>query len=142
MLVSSITPTNFTGKWRKSRSMGKYTSFFLPFTEAPNQSSSTPTIHSAGAGVVCKAGVVAPVGQEAKRIMAKDDRDEASDVSGQQGNRTRSRRISEHAQQRQADGTHITSIDRSRRAHQRLIALGKRTPVTLDQFQQFKELFT
>ena len=40
-----------------------------------------------------------------------------------------------------ADGTHITSIDRSRRAHQRLVKLGKRTPVTLNQFQQFKELF-
>lgn len=40
-----------------------------------------------------------------------------------------------------ADGTHITSIDHSRRAHQRLVKLGKRAPVTLAQFQQFKELF-
>lgn len=40
-----------------------------------------------------------------------------------------------------ADGTHITSIDRSRQAHHRLIRLGKRAPVTIEQFRQFKELF-
>lgn len=115
--------------------------------------------------------------------MAKDDRDEVADTSGQQGNRARVRRTSDHARQWQAegrpvspgfsdaqqaqlidvflqtnrryvvrgprgrehvfaaDGTHITSINRSRRAHQRLVALGKRIPVTLAQFQQFKELF-
>lgn len=36
--------------------------------------------------------------------MAKDDRDEVVDISGQQGNRARVRRTSDHAQQRQAEG--------------------------------------
>jgi hypothetical protein len=40
-----------------------------------------------------------------------------------------------------ADGAHITSIDRSQRAHQKLVRSGKRTRVTLEQFHQFKELF-
>jgi hypothetical protein len=40
------------------------------------------------------------------------------------------------------DGTHITSIDRSHRAHLRLVRLGKRAPVTAEQFEQFKEQFT
>lgn len=128
-------------------------------------------------------GISGQTGYASGVFMAKDDRDEVSDASRQQISRARSRRTSEHAQQRQAegrrispgfsdaqqaqqidvfiqsnrryvvrgprgrehvfaaDGTHITSIDRSRRAHQRLVKLGKRAPVTLGQFQEFKELF-
>ena len=115
--------------------------------------------------------------------MEKDDRDEVPDTPGQQASTESSRRISEHAQQRRAegrrvspgygdaqqaqqnnvflqpngryivrgprgrehvfdaDGTHITSIDRTRQAHQRLIRIGKRAPMTVAQFRQFKELF-
>jgi len=38
------------------------------------------------------------------------------------------------------DGTHVTSIDRSARAHQGKVDGGERMPITSDEFERFKEI--
>ena len=39
------------------------------------------------------------------------------------------------------DGTHITSIDRSAKAHQGKVTDGERSPISGEQFERFKEIF-
>jgi hypothetical protein len=39
------------------------------------------------------------------------------------------------------DGTHVTSIDRSAKAHQGKVNAGERTPITAEGFERFKEIF-